>query len=233
MVASFDKMQEEAFRIQRDLYMKIQDMKMLDLDDATILSILVKKGMNRKRANRIINGYFDPINYSKPRFKTKVEKIERVAEDKTEKSKNYYYDVNREFLFPQLELDEVKMNWQGKEFFPETYNKGTGKWEGGYRPELEGAVTNDKGNLVYDERGKIKKEKTFLQKVVPKIKNLLVPGNPYEQKSQTPLPPTPGVDQQAVVQAPQQAGATGLTATETALLSNEEKAMRLKQRGLA
>ena len=52
-------------------------------------------------------------------------------------------------------------------------------------------------------------------------------------RSQTPLPPTPGVDQQVVVQAPQQAGATGLTATETALLSDEEKAIRLRQKGLA
>ena len=232
MVADFNKMQEEAFRIQRDLYMKIQDMKMLDLDDATIQRILVKKGMNKTRANRIINGYFDPINYSKPRFKTKVEKIERVAEDKTEKSKNYYYDVNREFLFPQLELEEVKMNWRGKEFFPETYNKGTKKWEGGYKPELEGAVTNDKGNLVYDERGKIKKEKTFLQKVVPKIKQFILPGDPTGQRSQTPLPSTPNVNQQAVAQVPQRVGATGLTATETALLSNEEKAMKLRQRGM-
>jgi hypothetical protein len=61
----------------------------------------------------------------------------------------------------------------------------------------------------------------------------MVPGSPYGQRSQTPLPPTPGVSQQAVAQAPQQAGATGLTATETALLSNEEKAIRLRQRGMA
>ena len=47
------------------------------------------------------------------------------------------------------------------------------------------------------------------------------------------LPTTPGVNQQVVAQAPQQAGATGLTATETALLSNEEKAIRLRQRGMA
>jgi hypothetical protein len=213
--------------------MKIQDMKMLDLDDATIKRILVKKGMTKKRANRIMLGYFDPITYSKPRFKTKVEKIEKVAEEKTEKSKNYYYNVNQGFLFPQIELNEVIMNWKGKEFFPETYNKGTKQWEGGYKPHLEGAVTNDKGNLVYDEKGKIKKEKTFLQKVVPKIKNLLVPGNPYEQKSQTPLPPTPGVNPQVVARTPQQAGATGLTYSENALLSNEEKAIKLRQKGLA
>ena len=57
-------------------------------------------------------------------------------------------------------------------------------------------------------------------------------GTQLAQRSQTPLPPTPSVSQQAVAQAPQQAGATGLTATETALLSNEEKAMKLRQRGM-
>ena len=55
-------------------------------------------------------------------------------------------------------------------------------------------------------------------------------------KSQAPLPATPGVNPQLVTQ--QTAGQnissrTGLTATETALLSNEEKAMRLRQRGMA
>ena len=51
--------------------------------------------------------------------------------------------------------------------------------------------------------------------------------------SQAPLPPTPGIDAQQFAQAPQNITQTGLTHTETALLSNEEKAMRLRQRGLA
>ena len=55
-------------------------------------------------------------------------------------------------------------------------------------------------------------------------------------KSQAPLPATPGVNPQFIAQ--QTAGQnisprTGLTATETALLSPEEQAMRLRQRGLA
>ena len=57
-------------------------------------------------------------------------------------------------------------------------------------------------------------------------------GTQLAQRSQTPLPPTPGVSQQTIAQVPQQVGRTGLTATETALLSNEEKAMKLRQRGM-
>ena len=66
------------------------------------------------------------------------------------------------------------------------------------------------------------------------IAGLSVPGQ--TRTAQTPLPPTPGVNPQFITQ--QTTGQnisprTGLTATETALLSPEEQAMRLRQRGLA
>jgi len=51
------------------------------------------------------------------------------------------------------------------------------------------------------------------------------------QRSQTPMPATPGVSPQLMTQGPQNITQTGLTHTENALLSNEEKAMRLRQRG--
>ena len=47
------------------------------------------------------------------------------------------------------------------------------------------------------------------------------------------LPPTPGIDAQQFAQANQNVSQTGLTHTENALLSNSEKAMRLRQRGMA
>ena len=54
-----------------------------------------------------------------------------------------------------------------------------------------------------------------------------------DQRSQTPLPPTPAVDARQVASVNQNISPTGLTHTENALLSNEEKAMRLRQRGQA
>ena len=84
-------------------------------------------------------------------------------------------------------------------------------------------------NLPLNQPWRIK-PKDWLKKDIP---TKIPEGEGWERIGSAPLPPTPGVDQQVVVQAPQQAGATGLTATETALLSNEEKAMRLRQRGLA
>ena len=53
------------------------------------------------------------------------------------------------------------------------------------------------------------------------------------QKSQTPLPPTPGVNQELVAQATPNISQTGLTHTENSLLEPWEKAMRLRQRGTA
>ena len=51
------------------------------------------------------------------------------------------------------------------------------------------------------------------------------------QVAQTPLPPTPGVDQNLVASMPQINPQTGLTHTENALLSNEEKAIKQRQQG--
>ena len=81
---------------------------------------------------------------------------------------------------------------------------------------------------------KIKKEPTFLERAVPFIKDKISPfSGLMGQKSQTPLPPTPGVDAKQFAQATPDITQTGLPHTETALLSNEEKAMRLRQRGMA
>jgi hypothetical protein len=57
---------------------------------------------------------------------------------------------------------------------------------------------------------------------------------PSDDLSQAPLPPTPGVDP-TMIQPVQQASLTqtGLTPSEQALLSPEEQAIRLRQRGMA
>ena len=51
------------------------------------------------------------------------------------------------------------------------------------------------------------------------------------QKSQTPLPPTPEVDSRTF--ARRNMSPTGLTRTENALLSNQEKAIKLRSKGMA
>jgi len=222
MVDEFDNMQEEAFRVQRDLYMKIKDFEMLDLDMSQIRRILDEANMSYVDIGSLTRGIFTPIKYSEPRFERKLKDIEDLAEHKTEKSKNFIYNVERDYVYPRRELDEVMRNWDRKELFPD-----------GYKPEEQGAVTNDKGNVVYDENGKIKREPTILERGWEKIKPMILPGTPSDLRSQTPLPPTPAVDAKQVANVNQNITQTGLTHTENALLSNSEKAMRLKQRGQA
>tara|TARA_R110000772_G_scaffold237533_1_gene349435 strand:- start:16 stop:618 length:603 start_codon:yes stop_codon:yes gene_type:complete len=198
--------------------MKIKDFQMLDLDEDTIAQILKKAGTNPKLVRNIMEGIFTPIPYSKPRFKSKVETLEKIADKKTENSKNFLYSLDEDFVFPKDELDEVIEDLQDKELFPN-----------GYEPAEANAMKDAKGRLIYDERGTIKTKPTFLDKVVPKLKNLAVPGSPFS-KAPTPQLETPNVDATRVV-SNINVSPTGLTASENAYLSEEEKSMKLKSRG--
>ena len=46
MVDEFNAMQEKAFNIQRDFYIKLKDLMMLDLDEDDVKEILKEGGMN-------------------------------------------------------------------------------------------------------------------------------------------------------------------------------------------
>ncbi len=112
----------------------------------------------------------------------------------------------------------VIRKYSKKEFFPD-----------GYNPAEANAMRDARGKLIYDERGNIKSEPTFLDKVVPKIKNLAVPGSPFS-KAPTPQLQTPDVDTTKVASNVNMSP-TGLTPGETAYLSDEEKAIKLKSKG--
>ncbi len=235
MVDEFNEMQEKAFRIQRDFYIQLKDLMMLDLDEDDVKELLKKAKVNPKLIRNLLEGEFTPINFSEPRFERKVDTLEKVAEQKSNETTGYILD--EDFVYPKDDLKDVVDDWKDKEFFPETYNRETKQMEGGYNPEEEGYKRDAQGKVIRDEKGKPVKEPTFLDKAVPflkeKVKPFITPFNGLMGKSQAPLPPTPGVNPQLVTQATQNITPTGLTQTETALLSNEEKAIRLRQRGLA
>jgi len=227
MVDEFNKMQEQAFRIQKEFFIKIKDFQMLDMDEDVIREILKKAKVSNKMINNLMEGIFTPINFSKPRFETKVENLEDVAEQKTEKSKKYGWYVDEDFVYPRDELQEVVDEWIDKEFFVETWNEETGQMEGGYYPEEQGTIKDDKGKLVYDEYGQLVKEKTFLQKSVPiikeQIKKLISPISGLMSKAEAAPLKTPMPDKRLVASAPQINQQTGLTRTESALLSPSEQ----------
>ena len=69
-------MQEEAFRIQKNMHIIAKDLQLLDLSKRDIREILIKAGVNKDLAKNVVKGKFVPVNYSEPRFNTKVETIE-------------------------------------------------------------------------------------------------------------------------------------------------------------
>ncbi len=232
IIKTFENMQEEAFRIQRDMYIRIQDLKLLDLDEGQIYEILKKQGTPKRLIRNLLAGIFTPVNYSKPRFERKVQLVQDQMERLTEDSDRFIYSSNRDFIYPQAELNEVIANYSGKQFFEETYNPETQQMEGGYYPDKEEYEVNKEGRLIYDtETGKpIRKKGFFEQKIeelpgkaMDLLKNITLPGSPFTSKIQTPpLGETP-MPNKMLASAPPKNPQTNLTQTEEALLSPEEK----------
>ena len=207
-------MQEEDFRLQKDMYIRIQDMKLLNVDDRTIKKILEKAGTDENVVRNLMRGIFTPTNYSETRFDQKVEYVRGAMEEQSEKSEDYFFFENEAFIFPKTELDEVKREWKRRQFFPD-----------GYTPDKTKYKKNSKGQTLYDNNGNpIPEEGTgIIKKGLEKIKKLINPlSGLSSQKPQVPqLPPTPTPN--VAVAALQKSPTTGLTRTESALLSPSEQ----------
>ena len=231
MVDQYRKMLEEDFRIQKEMYIKLKDLQMLDLDERDIEELLEEYGLNPQLAGSLIRGEYTPINYSEPRFEKKKKIIENYLK-KIEERTGKIIQLDRDYVFPEREFDEVLREYDRKEFFPETFDEESGEMIGGYYPERVEYLTDKKGNLVKDENGDPIADPNFSQKMLKKwvprikegIKNILNPlGDVMGKAPDVPLPPTPMPDKKLVASAPKINQQTGLTRTESALLSPSEQ----------
>ena len=176
--------------------------------------ILEKAGTDETLIRNLMRGQFTPTNYSEPRFDQKVEYVRDAMEEQSEKSDDYFFFENESFIFPKTELDAIKTKWKRKEFFPD-----------GYTPDKTKYKKNSKGQTLYDDNGNpIPEEGTgIIKKGLEKIKKLVNPlaGLSSQKPQVPPLPntPMPNVAATAMQKNPQ----TGLTRTETALLSPSEQ----------
>jgi len=218
MVRTFRKMQEEAFRIQKDMFIRIQDLKHLDLDEDTIEEIMIKAGTNKKLVKSLIDGEFTPINYSEKRFETKVNTLETEIEDFT--NNKFKYRLNEDFVFPEDQLDDIIDEYDDKEFFTRGNE---------YDPAEFDYKVDKKGNILKDENGDPVKDEGLIKRVLRKTTSVirdLVSEEP-EAKIQTPaLPATP----QPNILPNQLAQNTNLTPTQQALLSPEEQVIASRRR---
>ena len=231
MVDQYRKMLEEDFRIQKEMYIKLKDLQMLDLDERDIEELLEEYGLNPQLAGSLIRGEYTPINYSQPRFEKKKKLIENYLEKVEDRTGNII-QLDEDYIFPEREFDEVLRDYDRKEFFPETFDEESGEMIGGYYPERVEYLTDKKGNLVKDDNGNPIADPNFsqrmLQKVVPTIKKgiekLFNPLGDVMGKIETPpLSKTPMPDQKLVASKPQINQQTGLTRTQSALLSPSEQ----------
>ena len=227
MVRTFEKMQDEAFRIQKDMYIRVQDLKLLDLDEDTILDILKESGVNKKLANSIIDGEFTPINYSKARFETKVNSVERELEKQTGK---FLYRLNEDFVFPEDDLDDVIDDYEDREFFKETFDEESEQFVGGYYPDRVDYKLDDKGFMITDDDGNPIPDDGFIERNLRKVSPIIKKGfnkliNPAAglTSNAPPLPDTPQPTVQMASAATAKDPITNLTRTEEALLSPTDK----------
>jgi len=233
MVRTFEKMQEEAFRIQKDMFIRVQDLKLLDLDEDTIEDILRKSGVNKQLAKSIINGEFTPVNYSEARFETKVNTIEKELEKQYGK---FTYRLNEEFVYPEDRLDDVIDEYDDKEFFEETFDSKNGQYIGGYYPDRVDYKLDKKGFVLKDDKGNPIPDDGFVKKGLKKISPIIKKGinkliNPLSNDfkirgggGQAPLlPTTPSANVQMASAVTAKSPITNLTRTESALLSPSEQ----------
>tara|TARA_A100001011_G_scaffold311243_1_gene328212 strand:- start:63 stop:896 length:834 start_codon:yes stop_codon:yes gene_type:complete len=249
MVRTFNEMQQEAFRIQKDMYIRIKDLELLDLKKSKIYEIMKSSGASRQLINNLLSGRFTPVNYSKPRFESKVRIIKDQMRQLSKDSDEFRYKANRKFLFPQIELDKVKSKYNGIKFFPKILNEETGEREGGYDPDNENYKVDKEGRLMLDENKNPIIEEGFIKKNIKKIpggsfikenifdplKNLIVPGSPeaiptgLKSKIQTPPLGNTPMPIKMASNTTQKNPVTNLTRNEEALLSPTEKVIASKK----
>ena len=164
-----------------------------------------ERNISRGDIRRILNGDFDPLNFSEPRFKGKIEDLEKSEK---EGGFNKKRRLNRDSFYPKYELKDILRNLKfqrlDEEFFYDKIKE----------PTIQ---KNDRTRLVLPNEA----TKTQLTELITPPNNM--PIN------------TPSVSQDVVKTSalPQNINPnTGLTHVEEGLLSNEEKAMRLRQRGM-
>ena len=172
-VKTFNEMQKEAFRIQKDMYIRIKDLELLDLNKSKIYEIMKKSGASRKLINNLLVGRFTPVNYSKPRFESKVQLVREQMKRLNKDNDEFRYKANRSFLFPQVELDKVIGKYNGLKFFPTILNEETGQLEGGYNPDEENYQLDKEGRILLDENRNPIKEEGFIQRNIKKYREQL------------------------------------------------------------
>ena len=190
----FEQMQEEAFRIQKDMYNIIQDALELDLNEYDIKKILKDAQMPANRIRKLMNGEFIPANYSDARFKKKIKILEEQAALMTKDNKDLKFYLDEDYAYPKDLLKDIKYEWKNR--------------------SLKTKPKEEKEGLL--KRG--------IKKVISTVNPFKFgEPEPRSQIQTPPLDNTPMPVRTASNHPMKKDPITNLTATETAVLSPTEK----------
>jgi hypothetical protein len=208
ILQEYNQMQLEGYKVQQDFYKMIVDAKTIGLNNFDIRKKLKAQGLGTKMISNLMNGIFTPINYSDARFKKKIVAVEKLAKQKTKESSDYRYLVDKNYLYPKLQLNMLKLSYKFKKLDPEDKLK---VYKEGKNPNTGGIF----GKFFEDGPGIIQRGKNLINKVLP--------GDSLSSKVQTPpLGKTP-MPTKIASNTMQKNPVTNLTRNEEALLSPTEK----------
>jgi len=206
---AFAQANEKAFLAQKIMYQKLKDAETLGIED--IMNSDLRKRLTKSKASKLINGQFNPVTFSKDRLRQALTRAEEQA-----------YESGQSIGSKLRGLEDARSVFQEIK-------------SGVNRFDLNLSIPQFRKELMFYLNPLFKERKpTFYE---PKTE--IVP--PTNQQSSIPnlgpgIVESPSVNPQVVAVANPLAGlvqGTGLTATENALLSPTEQAIRLRQRGLA
>jgi len=112
------RIQRNIWREQRRIYNAFLTAQKFGVDYYSIKKEMKKRNISRGDIRKILNGDFDPLNFSESRFKSKIEDIEK---SEREKGFNKKRRINRDSFYPKYELRDIlrdlKFQRLDEEFF--------------------------------------------------------------------------------------------------------------------
>jgi hypothetical protein len=207
ILQEYNQMQLEGYKVQQNFYKMIVDAKTIGLNNFDIRKKLKAQGIGTKMISNLMNGIFTPINYSDARFKKKIVAVENLAKQKTKESSDYRFLVDKNYLYPKLQLNMLKLSYKFKKLDPEDKLK---VYKEGKNPNTDGIF----GKFLKGGPGLIQRGKNLINKILP--------GEPVSKIQTPPLGNTPMPIKMAS-NTMQKNPQTNLTRNEEALLSPTEK----------
>ena len=202
----FINIQRNIWREQRRIYNAFKTAKLFGVTNSTLRNELRARGISWSDVQKILSGKFDPIPYNKTRFLNKLKDLKEMDKDKGFDKKR---TINKRSFYPKSELDRILRFLRNQRLDQEF------KYDIIKEPRIE---IKDQTRLEVPDK--------TLTAQAPETSIKTPPNIPVE---------TAQVSEEVVKTAALPTNInpnTGLTAIDDALLSREEKAMRLRQKGI-